>query len=325
MLKNNGLIEKIKNVRVLVIGDVMLDRYHYGTVTRISPEAPVPIVNINKTTEVAGGAANVALNIAGLGAQPYLIGLIGTDLEGDLFKKVLSGNSLPVENLIADPNRKTTVKTRIVGHHQHIVRMDQESVETPDQEIEKRICASIEKLLPDSDIIIISDYAKGTLNKNILNKAIKKAKEKNIQVLVDPKGKDYSIYKGATLLTPNKREAAEATGLNENLENLIEKAGEIILHQIELDSLVITQGEQGMTLFNRDCQPTHLNAVSRDVFDVTGAGDTVIATLAVALSVGYNLQEAAELANMAAGIVVEHFGTTAIKISELAELSGKAE
>ncbi len=312
-------------MRVLVIGDVMLDRYHHGTVTRISPEAPVPIVNITKTTEVAGGAANVALNVAGLGAEPYLVGLIGDDSEGALFKKVLAASGIRVKDLITAPGRKTTVKTRVVGHHQHIVRMDHESVEKPGENTQKMIWNCIEELLPITDIIVVSDYAKGTVDKNILKKLIEKARAKNIKVLIDPKGNDYSIYHGATLLTPNKREAAEATGLNENLENLIQLAGDKILNENELDALLITQGEQGMTLFSQGFEPVHLNAVSKDVFDVTGAGDTVIAVLSVALCAGFDLQSAAELANLAAGIVIEHFGTTAIKLSELNELLKKAK
>lgn len=312
-----NFFEKFSDVKILVIGDVMLDQYWSGTVQRISPEAPVPVVKLKQKNLVAGGAANVASNIAGLTAKPYLIGVVGNDEEARLFPKLLAESDISGEFLVSLDDRPTTVKTRIVAHHQHIVRIDQEEKISLNQAQEEKVWAMIENVLDSIDLIIISDYAKGLLTENLLLRLITKGNELGKRILVDPKGKDFSKYKSATLLTPNLREAIEACKLEEDVQNLVEKAGNMLLSELDLQALLITQGEDGMTLFEKNKEPMHFPAASRDVFDVTGAGDTVISTLAVVLAAGGDLATAAKTANTAAGIVVEHFGTTSINLFDL--------
>jgi D-beta-D-heptose 7-phosphate kinase/D-beta-D-heptose 1-phosphate adenosyltransferase len=313
------ILENFSKVKVLVFGDVMLDRYWWGSVERISPEAPVPVVRLDKTTLIAGGAANVAANVAGLGAKPFLVGVVGDDKEAKSFPEILAKSNIPSEHLIEIKDRQTTVKTRVIAHSQQIVRLDQETSESLNNAEENLVWLKLEKLFDEIEIIIVSDYAKGVLTENLLSRLITTAKEKNIKLLVDPKGKNYLKYKGATLLTPNKREAAEACKLEENGQTLVEVAGNQLISEIETDAILITKGEEGMTLFEKHKNPLNLKALARDVYDVTGAGDTVIATLAVAIGAGASLAKAAELANISAGIVVEQIGTTAIKFEELKE------
>jgi rfaE bifunctional protein kinase chain/domain len=306
--------ENFSNIKVLIVGDVMLDRYCWGSVSRISPEAPVPVVNLEKTEVTLGGAANVAANVVGLGAKALLVGVIGTDEEAKDFPKFLLEKHISADNLIKIENRPTTVKTRIVAHNQHIVRIDQETNKFLSNEEENQVWLKVKEVFDEANIVIISDYAKGLLTDNLILRLITLGKERKKPVLVDPKGKDYSKYHGATLLTPNKREAYQATEISD-----VEKAGNALMRKLELQALLITQGEDGMTLFEQDAKPFKLNALARKVYDVTGAGDTVIATLAVALADGYSLPESANLANIAAGFVVEKVGTTTISINELRE------
>jgi rfaE bifunctional protein kinase chain/domain len=302
------------DVKVLIVGDVMLDRYCWGSVNRISPEAPVPVVNLDKTEVTLGGAANVAANVVGLGAKALLVGVIGKDSEAELFPKILQEKRISYENLVAMENRPTTVKTRIVAHNQHIVRIDQEKTEPLSNEASIKVLDKIEQIFDQANIVIISDYAKGLLTDKIIQRLITLGREQNKPIFVDPKGKDYTKYRGATLLTPNKKEAFQAT----EIEN-IEQAGQILINKLDLSALLITQGEDGMTLFDKTDKSLKLNALARTVYDVTGAGDTVIATLAVAFASGFDLAYSANLANIAAGFVVEKVGTTAIDIKELRE------
>lgn len=311
------LLDKFSTISVLVVGDIMLDQYWWGSVDRISPEAPVPVVRLEKTTLSAGGAANVAANIAGLGAVPILVGIVGNDKEADLLPEILSGSNVSSDHLVKIAERPTTVKTRVIAHSQQIVRLDQETDAVLLKPQEDLILETVEKLLDKVNIIVVSDYAKGVISDAVSTGVIKMARERNIRILVDPKGKHYDKYKGATLLTPNKKEAAEACKLEENGQSLVEIAGRQLVADVEADAVIITQGEDGLTIFERECPPQHLNAKTRDVYDVTGAGDTFIATLAVSLGSGASLRDAAELANQAAGVVVEQIGTTAITIEEL--------
>jgi D-beta-D-heptose 7-phosphate kinase/D-beta-D-heptose 1-phosphate adenosyltransferase len=311
------ILEKFSEVKVLVVGDVMLDRYWWGKVNRISPEAPVPVLNLTRQTSTAGGAANVAVNIAGLGAEPLLVGVVGEDEGGREMPQLLEFAGVSADYLISVKKRPTTIKTRIVAHHQHIVRVDHENAALLEQREENLVWKKLEKVLDLANVILISDYAKGLLTESILSRLITAANEQGISVLVDPKGKDYQRYTGATLLTPNRGEAAQATGLEPDSQNLVEKAGQKLLENLAINSVLITQGEDGMTLFERGQNPYHLSSLARQVFDVTGAGDTVIATLATALASGANLRGAAALANVAAGLVVEQIGTTSITLDNL--------
>ncbi|HSK70146.1 MAG TPA: D-glycero-beta-D-manno-heptose-7-phosphate kinase [Pyrinomonadaceae bacterium] len=317
MSKLLSIINNFPKVKVLIVGDVMLDRYWWGSVRRISPEAPVPVVNLQKTSLAAGGAANVAANVAGLGAEPILVGAIGEDEEAALFSRVLEEANVSGENLVRLKNRSTTIKTRIVAHSQHVVRIDQEHAQNLDFEEENLVWNKIEEVFEKVSVIVLSDYAKGILTENLISRLISKGKENKKLILVDPKGKNYKKYRGATILTPNKKEAAQASGLEENGQDLVEKAGKLLLEENELEALLITQGEEGMTLFQKNQNPLHLTALARKVYDVTGAGDTVIAGLGVAAGAEASLAEAAEIANIAAGLVVEEIGTTVINAKKL--------
>jgi D-beta-D-heptose 7-phosphate kinase/D-beta-D-heptose 1-phosphate adenosyltransferase len=306
------LLENFPKVKVLVIGDVMLDRYCWGSVRRISPEAPVPVVTLNQTTLVAGGAANVAANVAGLGATPFLVGIVGTDAEAEILSAVLANVDVSPKFLIPIKKRQTTVKTRIIAHQQQVVRLDQENTKPLSQQDVEVVLKRIEKIWDEIEIVIISDYAKGFLTEEFLARLIITANQNRKIVLVDPKGQNYSKYKGAALLTPNQSEAAVACKLEEDEQNIVEKAGNKLLVEIKAKSVLITQGENGMTLFQKGQKSIKIKAAARKVYDITGAGDTVISCLAVALAAGADLVKAAKISNIAAGAVVEYIGTTAI-------------
>ena len=310
------LIEKFKDVKVLVLGDVMLDRYFWGNVSRISPEAPVPIVNVNKTSSVLGGASNVAANIKSLGATPYLVGVCGEDKDAENLENLLDQNQISCK-LFRFETRQTTVKTRIIAHHQHVARIDQETNRYISESESEMIYDQISDLIDSTSMVVISDYAKGFLTDDLLMRLITSCKLKNKIVLVDPKGKNFKKYKGATILTPNRKESAEASGFDENEPDLIKNAGEKILSEADLEALLITQGEKGMTLLQKNGESFYLEALTREVFDVTGAGDTVIATFAVAVGAGASFVEAAKIANIAAGLVVREVGTTSVSLEKL--------
>ena len=297
-------------VAVLVIGDVMLDRYWWGTVGRISPEAPVPIVDLDRTSLVAGGAANVAANIAGLGSIPILFGVHGDDAEAEMLPAVLAEAGVDGSWLMKVGGRKTAIKTRIVAHSQHVVRIDQESKEDIDREASLKILARMRETLPGVDAIVLSDYAKGFLTDELTAGIIALGVERKIPVIVDPKGRDFGKYRGADVITPNKKEAAEAAQIEDSRDS-VQYSGPALMEALRPKALLITEGENGMTLFEPAGQ-THLDPVAQDVYDVTGAGDTVIAVFATAIGAGATYAEAARLANHAAGIVVAHVGTTRI-------------
>ncbi len=311
------LPDTFSEAKIAVIGDVMLDRYWWGDVTRISPEAPVPVVKLTHTSIVAGGAANVASNIAGLGARAYLVGIAGKDTDSEILYDLVSKSSLIDYRFFALDGRSTTVKTRIVSHDQQIVRLDQESTEdiAPSEAMDLLEC--IRPIIDEVDVVLISDYAKGFLTATLTEGLISYAKECGKPVMIDPKGKDYSKYRGATILTPNKQETAIACGLDPDASDLISRSGESLLRDLSLESLLITRGGEGMTLIQKGKLSHDLKATARTVYDVTGAGDTVIATLATAMAGGLTLEDAARLANIAAGLVVEKVGTTAISLVEL--------
>ena len=312
------ILSRLKDVKVLVAGDVMLDRFWWGDVTRISPEAPVPIVRLNSTSLAAGGAANVAANISGLGAKPFLLGCVGNDSEADELLSVISNSRIPTENLIRSPLRRTTVKTRVIAHGQQVTRVDQETVEVLTENEKDRALESFSKLLPDVDAIAISDYAKGFFSDDLLKTIIEMARNRDLPVIVDPKGRDYSRYQGASVLTPNRREAALACNLEDTGKTVAIVAGEMLCAERDFAAVLITQGEDGMTLFEQNGTSIHFPALAREVYDVTGAGDTVIASIAVSLGAGLDIQEAAKIANIAAGLVVERVGTAVVTIDEVA-------
>lgn len=306
------ILEKFSKTKILVVGDVMIDRYWWGSVNRISPEAPVPIVKLEEISIVPGGAANVAINLAGLGVRPVLFGIVGDDDESRLLDNLLYKAGITDHFLLPLPNRHTTVKTRIVAHSQHVVRIDQETTDPILDADADVILPKVTEILSEIDAVIISDYAKGFLSDHFLGSLIKLIEKSGKLLFVDPKGRDFAKYKGATVITPNKREAAEACGLELDTTDLVSRAGEVLLERLGLKAVLITEGEDGMTLIEPNRDRSHFDSLARKVYDVTGAGDTVIATFAAARAAGETFLEAAKLANIAAGLVVEKIGTTTI-------------
>ena len=309
-------IDKLRSVKILVIGDVMLDRYWWGTVERISPEAPVPVVALENVTHVAGGAANVAANIKGLGCDPFLIGISGNDAEADLLAASFANAGIERSRLCRVDGRKTTVKNRVVAHNQHMLRFDQETTAPLTNGQLDPISSELASSIADSDLVILSDYGKGFLTETLVTRLIATALDNNKPIVVDPKGRDYTKYRGATVITPNQKEAEEACGLPLSDET-VDSAGKKLIQDLELQGVVITRGEKGMRVYGQQRSPVDLSATARMVYNVTGAGDTVIAALAVGLASGLSLIDAAGIANFAAGIVVEDVGTTAITLSML--------
>ena len=298
----------------LVIGDVMLDRYLIGSVGRISPEAPVPIVLLNQQNERAGGAANVAANLALLGIKTHLIGCVGNDVEAHSLSKLIADAGIE-NNLISSKTRPTIAKTRVVSGHQQMMRLDQESSAAFSAQETEALQANIHAALSDApSIVILSDYAKGLLSEQVCQQIISACSAQNIPVLVDPKGRDYRKYKGATALTPNKKETAEACDTSTSDVDLISKASQL-KNSLNLQFLAVTRGEEGITLIDQETH--HLPAIAKQVFDVSGAGDTVIATLAAGLINGLNPLDALQLANIAAAVVVGQVGTVPITQHDL--------
>lgn len=304
--------------RVLVVGDVMLDRFVYGGVERISPEAPIPVMQIERETMMPGGAGNVARNLAALGAKVALLGLAGDDVAADQLNEVLALEPGIEAHLVVDETWHTIEKTRFIGSRQQLLRVDRESRGKPsDDAVDALIKASLEALA-DNAVLVLSDYAKGAVDDRVLAKLIKAAAKSGKPVLVDPKGADYRRYKGATLVTPNRAEAALATGESCQDDDSAVAAARKLVNDAGIANVLVTRGAAGMTLVQgRDTAPLHLQAEAREVFDVSGAGDTVVATIAAALAVGRSLPQAARLANVAAGIVVGKIGTAVVHPEEL--------
>jgi D-glycero-beta-D-manno-heptose-7-phosphate kinase len=301
---------RVKQCRVLVVGDVMLDRYWFGDVERISPEAPVPVVKVQRTEERLGGAANVARNVAALGTEAGLLAVLGQDDAANRVRRLLVESSITT-HLHADPKLTTTVKLRVVGRRQQMLRADFES--NPDHEVLRDQLDAFKRLLPAYDAVVLSDYGKGGLAH--IAEMIAAARGAGKRVLVDPKGDDYSRYAGAYIVTPNLAELRAVVGHWRSESDLTERAQKLRV-QLNLDALLLTRSEEGMTLYTRDGQRS-VPAQAREVFDVTGAGDTVIAVLAVALAAGMELWEAVKVANRAGGIVVGKLGTATVSYEEL--------
>ncbi len=296
--------------RILIVGDVMLDRYWFGEVSRISPEAPVPVVKVEKSEERPGGAANVARNCAALGAHAALLSVVGADEAGKTLARLMTDANIE-SSLHEDAGLNTTVKLRVIGRQQQLLRIDFEN--TPDHEVLRAKLADFSTRLAGCDVVILSDYGKGGLTH--ITEMIQRARAAGKPVLVDPKGDDYARYAGATLLTPNRTELREVAGSWRNEAELEAKA-QRLRKELDLTALLVTRSEEGMTLFSAD-GVRHEAAVAREVYDVSGAGDTVIATLAVMLASGLPLAQALVLANRAAGIVVGKLGTATCSLDEL--------
>jgi D-beta-D-heptose 7-phosphate kinase/D-beta-D-heptose 1-phosphate adenosyltransferase len=294
----------------------MLDRFVWGRVERISPEAPVPVVEVVKETVHLGGAANVAYNLAVLKARPLLVGVVGSDEAGDRLVEELHRQEISSEGIVRDQGRSTTIKTRIIAHNQQVCRTDREDKTPLSQGTVDQMRSAYQPLLEQAKGIIISDYAKGACSEALVVDLIQEARQAKKFLAVDPKSDDFSVYRGASIVTPNKKEAVRASGVEIVDEASFIQAGEKLLEVIASDYLLITRGEEGMTLFEGK-EHSHIPTVAREVFDVSGAGDTVIASLTLAVAAGASIRDAAILANHAAGVAVGKLGTAAATGEEI--------
>jgi len=314
-----GIIDKLGRCRLAVIGDSMLDRFLWGRVDRISPEAPVPVVRIERESAKLGGAANVAANIRSLGAEAVLFGVCGDDEAGGQLRRLLAERGIDATGLLSAGDRPTTVKTRIVAHHQQVVRTDIEDDEPMRDEFVDRLVAKVAASGP-FDGLIFSDYGKGVLTDVALRRLIEQGHAAGVPMVVDPKKGDFSQYHGVTSLTPNQKEAAQACALPIVDAESLARAGRLLLERTAAAAVLITRGENGMALFEKDGADGHLDTRATTVFDVTGAGDTVIAVYTAALATGAGFLPAAQLANHAAGLAVRELGTAAITAAQLRAL-----
>jgi rfaE bifunctional protein kinase chain/domain len=316
----HGLEKRVQGfgrARILVVGDIMMDLFIRGRVSRISPEAPVPVVAVDKEDFLPGGAANVAHNIRALGGQVTLCSIIGEDEMGERMKAILTGCGTGIDGIWTEPDRQTTVKTRVIAHHQQVVRIDRETV----RPLKPATAAKILNYLTDAveafDGVILSDYDKGMLTKDLARAVIRRARRAGRFVLVDPKPKNLLYYRGATVVTPNTAEAGAAAGIAITDDGTLERAGRRLLKRLGCQALVITRGEEGMAVFEPHQKTIPIPTVAREVYDVTGAGDTVIGTMALALAGRASYRDAACLGNYAAGIVVGKRGTATASPEEL--------
>jgi rfaE bifunctional protein kinase chain/domain len=317
-------IEAFPRRRILVVGDIMMDQFIWGEVSRISPEAPVPVVRVRDETFLLGGAANVVNNLLGLGGRVYLAGVIGNDGTGRRLLKKLQAEGVNTEGVVVDENRPTAVKTRVIAHHQQVVRVDKEENSPLGPETLERLLQGIRKNAPRFHGIIVSDYDKGVVSKKLMGQLKKIAAAGAIPILVDPKPRNMDWYREVTLITPNHLETAQAVGRKIESEADLRWAGNRLLKELHCDSVLITRGPEGMTLFTKNKKISHIPTVAKKVFDVTGAGDTVIATLAMSLVAGLDLVQACRTANYAAGIVVGEVGTAAVQVGTLKKVLQEA-
>lgn len=308
-----SIVQNFRHKRVLVLGDLMMDKYIWGEVSRISPEAPVPVVEVKKDTCCLGGAGNVSHNLETLGASPLLVGVVGDDEQGSWIRKNVPGD----KGIFTDKERPTTVKTRIIAHQQQVVRVDLEQKKPISPQVEERIFQYIQQ--ENYEGILISDYNKGLLSQSLMAKVLPFAARKKTPVFIDPKINNFPLFSPATLITPNHREAEKIVHHECLTDSEVELAGEKILSQISVRYLIIKRGERGMTVFEKGKKAYHIPTTAKEVYDVTGAGDTVIAVASLALLAGASIHEAAVLANTAAGIVVGKLGTATLSGEELIE------
>jgi rfaE bifunctional protein kinase chain/domain len=311
------LLAAMAGREVLVLGDVMLDEFIWGRVVRISPDAPVPVVEVTRESFHLGGAGNVACNVRALGGRAVLAGVVGGDGAGERVRLALNEAQVETTLLASDRGRPTTLKTRIIAHHQQVVRADREQSDDIPAGLEAELAASVRRSLGSCQALVVSDYRKGVVTAGLMRAVLPAARRRGIPVLIDPKVGHLALYRGATVVTPNQLEAEQATGIRIRDEDDLAAAGTRILKLLGCEAVLVTRGEQGMSLFERDRRPAHVKTAAREVFDVTGAGDTVIATLALALGAGARLAEAALLANYAAGVVVGKLGTATASPEEV--------
>ena len=315
-----SLLQRMAGRKVAVLGDVMLDEYLFGEVNRISPEAPVPIVRVLRERAVLGGAANVAANLKALGTEPLLIGTLQKDAAGERVLGLLTGLGISISGLVLDTARPTIIKTRVIGQQQQMLRIDREEVGPPEAAVLLGLKDRLERALASASALIISDYAKGTVNGSVMDAVRSLCDARNLPWIVDPKPAHKALYRGATLMTPNTRELSDLAGYPARSDMEVTVAGRALVAELGLKGLLVTRSERGMALFapNADhAAPWMVPTEAREVFDVSGAGDTVIAAFSAAIAAGGDWREAAMLANAAAGVVVAKVGTATVTPEEL--------
>jgi len=309
--------QQLPTIRVLVVGDLMLDEYLWGDSDRISPEAPVQVVDVQREDLRLGGAGNVINNLLTLGARVEVVSVVGDDADGQVLTEIIQGQGLATGGVREVPGRTTSRKTRVLASNQQMLRIDRESRTAITAADEQFLLGRVAELLPQTDVVLFSDYRKGVLTESFLQASIALCRQAQVPALVDPKGEDYTRYRGATMLTPNRKEASLASRIEILDQASLLRAGTQLRQQLDLDVLVITRSEQGMSLFPRTGAAIHLPTRAREVFDVTGAGDTVLVILGLAVAAGFSMEEAAELANLAAGIAVAKVGTSTVSGPEI--------
>ncbi|MFA6320428.1 MAG: D-glycero-beta-D-manno-heptose-7-phosphate kinase [Candidatus Omnitrophota bacterium] len=316
----NKIKEKVsnfKNARVLVIGDLILDEFLWGDVSRISPEAPVPVVWVKKESFMPGGASNVANNLRSLGASVHLVGVVGDDERGAILKGELEQKGINTAGIVTDDSRPTILKTRVVAQHQQVVRIDKERIDPLSANIVAKMVMQVEQIIKDVDAVIIEDYGKGVITSALLSKVVPIAKKHNKIISVDPKEEHFKYYRGISVITPNNHEASKAVGFQIKDEATLIKAGQELLRKLNCKIALITLGENGMAVFQKAKPMKHIPTVAQEVFDVSGAGDTVIASYTLSLAAGADPIMSAYIANCAGGIVVGKVGIAVVGPDEL--------
>jgi len=310
------ILEQFQNKKIVVIGDIMLDKYVWGEVSRISPEAPVQVVNVLNETYAPGGASNVASNASALKAKVFMVGIAGNDEAKNILVDELNKRKINTDGIFIDNDKPTTQKVRIIGRSQQLLRVDYEKREHVHQNIEDSMINFLERVIDEIDILVISDYAKGVITKEFSSKVIKMAKNHDKAIIVDPKPLHCNLYANVNLITPNNTEASQMTNIEDVGDNAIMEIGSKLLTNLN-SNILITRGEKGMSLFEKDGSITNIPTKAKEVYSIIGAGDTVVATVALALASGADLKEAAFLANIAAGIKVGKIGTASVSVDEI--------
>jgi D-beta-D-heptose 7-phosphate kinase/D-beta-D-heptose 1-phosphate adenosyltransferase len=314
----SSIIDAMAKAKILVVGDIMLDRFVYGHVDRISPESPVPVLAVAREDFMLGGAGNALSNLAGLGADAQILSVIGADDDGRAVCKQVEALGYSAEGLIVDASRPTIVKTRYLAGHQQLLRTDFEKKDAIADDVAHDLIARAKAALADVGAVIVSDYGKGLLRADVIEQIIAAARAANVPVIVDPKGKDFSIYRGASALTPNKKELSEATDNSAvSTDAEVIAAAEKLINDCGIEAVIATRSSDGMSVIQKDAAPAHLHTTDIEVFDVSGAGDSVIATIAASLAAGASLVDGARLANIAGSVVVTKVGTAPIRAQEL--------
>jgi D-beta-D-heptose 7-phosphate kinase/D-beta-D-heptose 1-phosphate adenosyltransferase len=311
------IVGRFHGRRLLVLGDLMLDHYLWGNCERISPEAPVPVVEVQKETSSLGGAGNVAANLGALGAEPVLVGLVGEDARAQQLFDAFAARGVDTRAIVRDPSRPTTMKTRIIAHSQQIVRADWESRADVSGAALDQMLAMLERELPKCHALVVSDYGKGVITRAVLDRALAMARTRKLPVAVDPKESHIDAYRGVSILTPNQHEAGYVMGQRVTDEASLMSVGWGLQKRLDVECALVTRGPDGMSLFEKTGRYTHLPTVAREVYDVTGAGDTVVSVVALALAAGADYPEACYLANHAAGVVIREVGTATCSPGQL--------